>query len=177
MRYSKLNRGISLVGSFRLHSLAYVLALLCAAFMLTACARPSEPVVVDAAPAIERSSASEESSTGTSAATASAHSDKIDPVPAAQSQSATVEPSASTPAGTVASSAPASPFGPPTLDERIISADVIAIVQPGSVEPLVLTMKQKDAEGRTLYSPGVQTRYKVVEYLNGRRWLGNYRRH
>ena len=167
MRYSKSNWGMSITGSSPLHSLAYVLALLCAAFMVTACARPAEPTVPDASNAIARSNASTESATETSAATASAHSDKITSVPAAQSQSATVVPSASRPAGTVASSAPASPFGPPTLDERIFFADVIALVRPISVEPLILTLNQTDEKGQTLYSPAVQTRFTVVEYLKG----------
>ena len=150
-----------------LPDLAYILALLCAVFLLTACARPSEPTVPDASTAIDRSNASTESATEKSVAAASDQSVKITSVPAPQSQSATAVPSAPTPTGTVASSAPESPFGPPTLDERIFVADVIAIVRPISVEPLILTLKQTDAEGRTLYSPVVQTRYKVVEYLKG----------
>ena len=165
MRYSKSNWGMSIAGSSALHKLVYVLTLLCAAFMVTACARPAEPTAPDAPPAVERSNASME--TETSAETVSAHSDRITSVPAAQSQSATAVLPASTPAGAVASSAPASPFGPPTLDERIFFADVIALVRPISVEPLILTLNQTDEKGQTLYSPAVQTRFTVVEYLKG----------
>ena len=167
MRYSKMTGRLSLARNTLLPDLAYILVLLCAFFLLTACARPSEPTVPDASTAIDRSNASTESATEKSVAVASDQSAKITSVPAPQSQSATAVPSAPTPTGTVASSAPESPFGPPTLDERIFVADVIAIVRPISVEPLILTLKQTDAEGRTLYSPVVQTRYKVVEYLKG----------
>jgi len=62
------------------------------------------------------------------------------------------------------SSAPANPYGPPTLDERILFADVIAIVRPIAVEPNVFTVQEY---GQAVYSPAVQSRYKVIEYLKG----------
>lgn len=64
-----------------------------------------------------------------------------------------------------ASSAPASPYGPPSLDEIIFQTDVIAIVRPISSEPGTLTVQEE--EGQTIYSPVVQSRYEVVEYLKG----------
>ena len=42
---------------------------------------------------------------------------------------------------------------------------MIAIVRPISAEPGVLTLR--DTEGQTLYSPVVQSRYEVIEYLKG----------
>lgn len=60
---------------------------------------------------------------------------------------------------------PTYPFSPPTLDERIFFADAIAIVRTISVEPSVLTLQL--AAGQPHYSPVVQSRYEVIEYLKG----------
>ncbi|MXY45493.1 MAG: hypothetical protein F4Y44_00605 [Chloroflexi bacterium] len=65
---------------------------------------------------------------------------------------------------TTASSAP-NPYGPLSLDERIFFADVIAIVLPISTEAGVLTVDGLNSE--TLYSPVVQSRFEVIEYLKG----------
>ena len=74
------------------------------------------------------------------------------------------EPAVSVPAP-AAVSVPASPYGPPSLDEIIFNTDVIAIVRPISAEPGTLTLH--DTEGQTGYSPVVQARYEIVEYLKG----------
>ncbi len=65
---------------------------------------------------------------------------------------------------TAASRAP-NPYGPLSLDERIFFADAIAIVRPISTEPGVLTLQ--DTGGQTFYSPVVQSRFEVIEYLKG----------
>ena len=141
------------VGRHKRYGWAHALPLLCAALMLVACACASEPAVPDAAPTLDpsTSSASLQSEKATSA-----------PIPPTQSGQATFI--TSTPASTIMSSAPANPYGPPTLDERIFFADVIAIVRPIAVEPNVFTVQEY---GQAAYSPAVQFRYEVIEYLKG----------
>ena len=85
---------------------------------------------------------------------------KAEPTPLPTS--AISAPAISAPAA--ASSAPANPFGPPNLDERIFFADVIAIVRPVSEDAGVLTVER---DGRTYFSPVVQSRLEVIEYLKG----------
>ena len=98
--------------------------------------------------------------------------------PSAGSQSQTAPASASLPSPAIsvpapavsapapaAASVPASPYGPPTLDEIIYFTDVIAIVRPISSESAVLTVQE--TEGHAIYSPVVQSLYEVVEYLKG----------
>lgn len=63
-----------------------------------------------------------------------------------------------------ASMAP-NPYGPLSLDERIFFADTIAIVRPISSDTGILTVEGQNSE--TLYSPIVQSRYEVIEYLKG----------
>ena len=81
------------------------------------------------------------------------------PVPAAQVKAGTSS------APSVASSVPASPYGPPTLDETIFATDIIAIVRPISSESATLTIRETN--GQTIYSPVVQSQFEVVEYLKG----------
>lgn len=64
-----------------------------------------------------------------------------------------------------ASRPPTYPFSPPTLDERIFLSDTIAIVRPISVEPSVLTLRFTTEQPQ--YSPVVQSRFEVIEYLKG----------
>lgn len=67
---------------------------------------------------------------------------------------------------TAASSAP-NPYGPLSVDERIFFADAIAIVRPISSEAGVLTVMGQIDDGLRQYSPVVQSRLEVIEYLKG----------
>ncbi|MXY45744.1 MAG: hypothetical protein F4Y44_01935 [Chloroflexi bacterium] len=69
------------------------------------------------------------------------------------------------PIPTAASSVPPNPYGPFSLDERIFFADTIAIVRQISSEAGVLTVEGQNSE--TLYSPVVQSRFEVIEFLKG----------
>ena len=152
MRYNISGWAVRLVGRRRSYLWLSALSMLCAALMLAACSRASQSAATDSAPSSAQltppmSSATEAAETSVS------------------SETGKNEPAAPVPGPVIASSAPASPYGPPTLDEIIFATDVIAIVRPVSSESAVLTVQE--TEGQAIYSPVVQSQFEVVEYLKG----------
>ena len=138
-----------------------VAALLGLAIVVSACNSTPQPVSIAPTPIQESSSSTY---AGNQAQTAPASVSVPPPAISVPAPAVSVPaPASSAPA--VASSAPANPYGPPTLDERIFFADAIAIVRPISAEAGFLTVKSE--QGETLYSPVIQSRLAVLEYLKG----------
>ena len=134
--------------------LAHSLVLLCVSIISVACSNTPQ----SATPSVSYSGASNASASGISSTPVTAASD-LSQVVGDDSQQAE--------SGSLlaASRPPTYPFTLPTLEERIFFADVIAVVRPISVEPSVLTLQL--TPGQTDYSPVVQSRYEVLEYLKG----------
>ena len=143
--------------------LAWIAAFLAVVVLSSACGSSAQTVSSPSARTPEVSAPSV-----SSASNASGSETKIeqDDAPAQResetTSSALPPPAISAPAA--ASSVPANPYGPPSLDERIFFADAIAVVRPVSAEVGVLTVQR---EGVTHYSPVIRSRLEVIEYLKG----------
>ena len=132
-------------------------ALLLIAIVASACGDSAQPANVFSTP-IAGNPASSVDSAGSQS--------EIGSTPASAPAAAISSPAAAVSVPAPASaSAPANPYGPPTLDERIFFADAIAIVRPISAEAGFLTVKHEQDE--ILYSPVIQSRLEVIEYLKG----------
>ena len=155
----------------------FVALLFATTFLATACDSSSQPSSNGSTRLPEASSSSAPSMGAAAGPDIKSQTSPVNDAKTSETTSKTAAPpiSASIPAESdqaitysapaVMSSAPANPYGPPTLDEIIFATDIIAIVRPISSESATLTVRETD--GQTIYSPVVQTNYEVVEYLKG----------